>query len=347
MNALDPKSNLDRLLFYGVLLLLGYAALSIVKPFLTPLAWAGIFTLCARPLFLKLRHRMGDTAGALLCTLLVTGILIIPVTLLALQLLTDLAQAATSLQANVTSLHLHGRAADAWEKLSTSIALPPLDDLKARALERAGKLTGAIASQAGTIVFATSNFLFKLFITLLALFFLLRDSDSVANFIRRLIPFPPAQREAMLEEARTLILTGTLTSLVVATCQGLAGGIILWGMGLHAPLFWGVVMAFCALVPVVGTSLVWMPAALWFLAAGDWTRGVTLIVLGILVIGGIDNILRPLLISGKTSMNGLVLFISMLGGIAAFGLIGLVLGPVVAATLISLLKTDNRGVVQK
>ena len=107
-------------------------------------------------------------------------------------------------------------------------------------------------------------------------------------------------------------------------------------LGLTAPVFWGVVMAFCALLPV-GAGLVWVPAAIWLLLTGNVGRGITLVIVGAAVIGLVDNILRPALLSGRTQLNGLLVFISMIGGISAFGLLGLVLGPVIMATTIGIL----------
>jgi len=109
-------------------------------------------------------------------------------------------------------------------------------------------------------------------------------------------------------------------------------------LGFSAPVFWGVITAFASLLPVVGAGLIWGPAALWLLLSGDIVRGVILLLVGVGVVSMIDNVLRPLLLSGRTSMHGLVVFISLIGGIAAFGFIGLVIGPVIMAALTTLLE---------
>ena len=117
-----------------------------------------------------------------------------------------------------------------------------------------------------------------------------------------------------------------------------------WIVGVRAPVVWGTVMAFMSLVPVVGASIVWAPVALWFLLTGDITRGLVLIGIGGGLVGMADNILRPLLLSGRSSMNGLVTFVALLGGMSAFGLIGLVFGPVVVAIGAALLNAYIRPV---
>jgi predicted PurR-regulated permease PerM len=129
------------------------------------------------------------------------------------------------------------------------------------------------------------------------------------------------------------------STFAVAITQGALTGLTLGLLGFHAPVFWGVMTAFLSLVPVVGAGLVWAPAAIWLFATGDVVRGAVLVGVGIGVIGMADNILRPLLLSGRTTMHGLLVFISLLGGVAAFGFIGLVIGPVIMATFETLLGT--------
>jgi len=122
--------------------------------------------------------------------------------------------------------------------------------------------------------------------------------------------------------------------MVVAAVQGAIGGLAFAVLGLGAPIFWGVMMAFFALLPL-GAWVIWSPVAGWLLLTGQIGRGIALIAIGAGVVGLIDNILRPILMSGRTQMNGLLVFISLLGGLATFGLLGLVLGPIIMATTIS------------
>ena len=126
-----------------------------------------------------------------------------------------------------------------------------------------------------------------------------------------------------------------IAGFVVAALQGALGGIAFALLGLSAPVFWGVVMAFFALLPI-GAGIVWLPTAVWLLFTGSVGRGVILIVVGVGVIGLVDNFLRPMLLSGRTQLNGLLIFVSLLGGISAFGFLGLVMGPVIMATTIGM-----------
>src|SRR5205823_6490405 len=120
----------------------------------------------------------------------------------------------------------------------------------------------------------------------------------------------------------------------VAITQGVLGGIAFAVLGLSAPIFWGVMMVFFALLPL-GAGVVWLPVGIWLLLTGKIAHGIALIAIGFGGIGLVDNFLRPILLSGRTQMNGLLVFISLLGGIAAFGLLGIVLGPVIMAVTTS------------
>jgi len=177
---------------------------------------------------------------------------------------------------------------------------------------------------------------FHLFVTLFALFFFLRDGGTIMHEVRRALPFEEFRRERMIRQTRDVVYASIAAGLMIAGLQGLAGGLVFALLGLAAPMFWGVIMGFLALLPFVGTWVVWLPAAISLLAMGQVGKGIVLIVLGATVVGGIDNILRPAILAGHTQMNGLLMFVSLLGGVSVFGLLGLVLGPLVTAIVLGL-----------
>jgi predicted PurR-regulated permease PerM len=148
------------------------------------------------------------------------------------------------------------------------------------------------------------------------------------------LPFDASFREGRIRETAELIRASISSGVIVALVQGAIGGLTFAILGLGAPVFWGVIMAFFSLLPL-GAWIVWTPVAIWLLVTGETGRGIALAIIGAGGISLIDNFLRPILLSGRTQMNGLLVFISLLGGIAAFGLLGLVLGPVIMATAIS------------
>jgi len=189
----------------------------------------------------------------------------------------------------------------------------------------------------GAVLRNIALFLFELVVMLFALFYFLRDGAAIMRRIRLFLPFEEAVREKMLAEARDLIFASVTTSLVIAAVQGIICGGAFAIVGVGSPLFWGVVMAFLSLLPVVGAWPVWILAAIWLFSTGHAARALLLVG----VCGGlgstIDNILRPVLLGGRSSLNGLLVFISVLGGIAVFGALGVVLGPIVVATAVGVL----------
>jgi predicted PurR-regulated permease PerM len=138
------------------------------------------------------------------------------------------------------------------------------------------------------------------------------------------------------------VIASVGAGVLVAVAQGTIGALAFWLLGLGAPAFWGVVMAFCSLIPVVGAALVWVPAAAWLLLSGSIGKGIAMVAVGALGISMADNVLRPLLLSGSTQVNGLIIFFGLLGGVAAFGFIGLILGPVILVVTGNLLKMFAR-----
>jgi predicted PurR-regulated permease PerM len=171
---------------------------------------------------------------------------------------------------------------------------------------------------------------------LFALFFFLRDADTIMRELRRVLPFEELRRERMIRQTGDLVSASIASGLLIASLQGLAGGVVFALLGLGAPVFWGVMMGFLALLPFVGTWVVWVPAAVWLMVTGQVLKGVILAVLGATLVGSIDNFLRPAILSGRTQMNGLLMFISLLGGVSVFGLLGIVLGPLITAIVAGL-----------
>jgi predicted PurR-regulated permease PerM len=143
-------------------------------------------------------------------------------------------------------------------------------------------------------------------------------------------------RERLLSQIRALVSVSVTSAGIVAGVQGLLGGLVLAAVGIEAPVFWGVVMGFCCLLPL-GAWVVWLPAAIYLWANGFVIRAIILVALGLGIVSAVDNVLRPMLLSERTSLNGLLIFVALLGGLGAFGALGLVLGPLLVAVLLALL----------
>jgi predicted PurR-regulated permease PerM len=167
------------------------------------------------------------------------------------------------------------------------------------------------------------------------LFFLLREGSALSVRIRQAIPLSMEHKRYLFSKFITALRATVKGNIAVAAVQGALGGVIFWILGIQGPLFWGVLMAFLSLLPAIGAALIWVPVAIYFFVTGDIWSGVILTAFGVLVIGLIDNILRPILVGKDTQMPDYVVLISTLGGMALFGLNGFIIGPVIAAMFIA------------
>jgi predicted PurR-regulated permease PerM len=332
------RERATHMVYYAAVLLVGYLVFLVVQPFLVPLGWAGVVAVCVYPLQTRLARLIGRSRSAGVITVLVLVLFVGPVWLVVRALVSEGAQAFTALQTAVQSAPPE-RLLESWQWVVGHV--PPYlapERILASISESGRELAAMLAARSGAVLGGAAMLVVDLLITLFALFFFLRDAPGILRVVRGVIPFDEEQRDRVLGQVGDLIFASVTAGLAVAAVQGTLGGLAFWIVGLHAPVVWGTVMAFCALIPVVGAGLVWGPAAIWLLVSGDITRALILVAIGAGLVGMADNILRPLLLSGRSSMNGLVTFVALLGGVAAFGLIGLVFGPVVVAVAIALLE---------
>jgi len=205
------------------------------------------------------------------------------------------------------------------------------------------KQAGFLAERLGTILKNIAAFVFDLFVMIFAMFYFFRDALKILPAVRSILPFDAAHQEAMTVQIRELISASVTTSLVVAVVQGALGGLGFAVVGLPAPVFWGVAMAFFSLVPVVGSGLIFVPASLWLGLSGHWWRAIVLLAICAGISTIVDNVLRPVLLGGRTELSGLVIFISILGGVRLFGMLGLVLGPILVAMAAGVLSVYQEG----
>ncbi len=333
--ATSPRATTsDRLttvLSYGALLLLGYLVYRIVEPFLVPLVWSAVLAIFFYPLHERIGRRLRPTPAAAVSTLGVTLLLIVPAIVLLVfatrQAIVATARIQSALLDPDKALPMHaldwirGRLPEEWQSADFSQPLR----------QAAEKVAAFMAGNFASLVKNLATFFVDLFILIFSLFFMFRDGESVVRGVRHLMPFDESIQTDMLNESRDLIFASVAVALVIAGMQGLLGGLAFTVGGIPTPIFWGLLIAFFSLVPVVGSALIWVPAALWLTFSGHWGRGLAVVVICGGVAGVADNIVRPLLLRNRTHLNELLLFISVLGGLGVFGLLGLVIGPTIVA----------------
>lgn len=332
------SDRLTTVLSYGALLLLGYLVALIVGPFAIPLAWSTIFAIFFYPIYERLQKWTSPTWAALLCTIGVTVLLIAPVLLVLTYAAREALLASSLIRQTLSSgtAFLPQRVANfVRDHLPASLQAMDLAGPLRQGVER---IATYVASRVGELVKNLFAFLVNLFILLFALFFVFRDGERILRATRHLIPFEREIQDEMLNESRDLIFASVAVALLIAAIQGFLGGMAFELVGLSAPVFMGVLIAFFSIVPVVGSALVWFPAAIWLILEGHWGKALIVFAISGGVASVADNIVRPLLLRNRTRLNDLLLFISILGGLDAFGLLGLVVGPTVVAAALGVLR---------
>jgi predicted PurR-regulated permease PerM len=328
--------TLENRVFIALVLAVTVVFLWMVRAFLLPVFWAAVFAVLFHPLHRRVLRGVGGRRdiAALLTTLSVVVFVVVPFSLLV---------GALTRQA----VRLYQRIATGEIDLNAPIAffersLPAVADILARygieveqlrgmTQNAVGRVTEFIAGQALAIGqnALTVTVLFGLMLYLLYFFF--RDGTRIIDSLVRAIPMGDERERRLMVKFAEVSRATVKGTLVVATVQGAIGGILFASVGIEAALFWGVVMGVLSLLPAVGASLVWVPAAIVLIVKGQIWQALVVIAGGSIVIGLVDNLLRPILIGRESKMPDYLILLATLGGLSVFGLAGFVAGPVIAA----------------
>ncbi|MEH6636958.1 MAG: AI-2E family transporter [Halioglobus sp.] len=332
----EGRSNRMVLLIFLAIAL--YACFFLVKPFLQPIILGMLIGMLAFPahdwLVVKLNGR--KSTAALISCLVLALVFLIPTVLLVVAILKQGVNYSVVVRDWATIDNVREVLSHPWILKIRSFLeqiLPPSafdhDVIRSKALGIARTAGREFAGVSTVMLGSLTTFMVNFFLLLFVLFFVLRDHDKFIEFIRHALPLSRSQEDALFKEVVDVSKSALLGSLLTAVTQGIVGGFGLWLAGFPA-LFWGTMMAFASLIPVVGTSLIWLPAALYLAITGSTGWALFLLAWGVFVVGSIDNFLRPLFMQGA-SMNTVVVFFSLIGGLQVFGLIGLIYGPIVFA----------------
>ena len=310
----------------------------ILFPFMGAVLWAMFIAIIFAPLQARVRAQVGPrpTLAALLTLSLVVLIVILPLTLLGISVVQEISVAVQKLRSGEVQVGQYfQRALNALPQWAHAL----LDRFGLGDLQAMQDRLTALFTQSGQYLTVrllgigqgTLQFVVAFFVMLYVLFFLLRDGQAVADRIARAIPLEDDQTHRLLTQFVTVVRATVKGNIVVALIQGTLGGLAFWVLGLPGPLLWGALMAILSLLPAVGAALVWGPVALYYISVGEIWPAIGLAVWGVLAIGLVDNILRPILVGRETRMPDYLVLVSTLGGISVFGLNGFVIGPVIAA----------------
>ena len=326
------------LLFVIVAIGLGW----ILLPYYEAIMWGSIIALLFSPIHRRLLMHLNQrhTLAALLTLVIVVVIVILPFVFISATLAHEAKLIYAQMESGELNLerYFHGMfnaMPDSISSLLDRFGLVNFSILQQRLTVVMTQASQFFAKQALSIGQFTFGFVVQFFISLYLTFFLIRDGDEIMDAVKRTIPLSTTHKRELLETFATVVRATVKGNLVVAAIQGMLGGFAFWFLGIPGAVLWAVLMAFLSLVPAVGAALVWLPVAIYFLITGMFWQGVALISYGLLVIGLVDNLLRPLLVGKDTRMPDYVVMITTLGGIAVLGINGFVLGPVIAALFIA------------
>lgn len=333
------QDHFDRI--FGVLLLLFITGLflAMIRPFLMTIVMAAIFAALARPLHQRIRRWVGgrsSLAAGLTLFLIVFGVLLPLISLLG----AVAAEAVKVSQAAKPWVQKQIAEPAAFSELLEKIPfyeriLPYKETILLKAGEMVGRASSFLLNSLSSVTLMTAQFLFMTFIFLYAMFFFLVDGRRILERVMRHLPFRP-EDEARLLDKFTSVTRATLKGVaVIGILQGGLAGAAFAVAGIPSPLFWGCIMVVMSMVPGVGTAIIWVPAVIILAASGAYGKAAALAAFCALVVGGADNLLRPRLVGKDTRLHELMIFFGTLGGIFMFGVEGIILGPIVAALLVT------------
>ncbi len=332
----------------GAILFLG---LQLFLPFFEPICWAIILALFFHPAhrWLMARLRLSEGLSSLVMCVVIIAFIILPVFALLTSMTAEVIRVYNEVQSTILSgsfsivpdpkAHplLHRAAAAGMELFRTHEG-----EVRATITEISRRM-GEFFIRQGTVVFKNvANLIFKGALMLVTLFYLFKDGEKMLTLFKSLLPLPREEVENLARITEDVLSATLYGNLMTASIQAGLGIFILWVLDFSAPILWGISMGLAAFVPMVGTAIIWGPATIYLFATGLYLKGAILLAYSVLIISQVDYFLRPYLISGKTELHNIFLFFSILGGINVFGLIGLVLGPIIIGLCVAVLELYRR-----
>lgn len=342
MNAERFRTNV----FVAILLLALGLCIALFWPFWPALAWAVVLAILIYPTHRRIARRLrSNTAAAGISTLLTITLIVVPLVLMAAAVTAEgvsmVQRARVLLEAGAWRQWMpdteRGVYADAlrWlQRYGVDLSQVDLRDIAQQRLSRVGEF---LAQNAAGFVRDLARSFVQISLALVTLFFILKDGSRLLPAVKAFIPLDQEQTDTVLSRAVETMYATFYGVVLVAMLQGTLGGLAFWILGLPSPLLWGVVMTLLCIIPLAGAPIVWVPTAILLTLQGEYVRATILALIGWLVVGTVDNITRPLIIGGRTSLHPLAVFFAILGGLLALGGVGVFLGPVLLSVTLALL----------
>lgn len=318
-----------------------YLCWLMLKPFVVVLEWATVLVIVFYPVHKRLAEKIRRPGlSSLLSCLLVIVVVLLPLTFLIATLAAELADTAQNLPGQVVPfLDTHyPRTARFLAWLQQYVNFSP-EQSQQFLVEQARNTMKALLDRSVGFVGNILSTIVKAFFVVFTMYYLFRDGDKIVKALPGVLPLEKSQSEAILARTRQVISASVYGVVTIAMLQGALAGLAFWVLGVPSPALWAVILTFVCMIPVAGSFFVWIPIALYLGLTGHWTKALLMALWGAFVISTIDNFLRPKLMRQYTKLHELLVFFSVLGGMSVFGLLGIVMGPVVLAVTIGLLNT--------
>ncbi len=326
--------------FLVLLVAVSLAFVGLIQDFLLPLFWAAVLSIIFRPLYTRYTAMLGGRSGlaAGLGVLTICLVVLLPIFLVGLAVVSE----AQTIYAQVTSGELDVEASISYVERQLPIVQQFLAGLGLDTTQLRGQVAGAAATisqgiATRALVYGQNalTFAVQFFLMLYLLYFFLKDGHRLVERIVRVLPLGDARERRLMNRFADVSRATLKGTLIVAAVQGTLGGLFFWMLGIQGAVFWGVVMTLLSLLPAIGTALVWAPAAIILFFTGHPIKALILVVAGVVVIGLVDNLLRPILVGRDAGMPDYLVLLATIGGITLFGLSGFIIGPVLAALFLT------------
>ena len=339
----DPWLTRERLLLLvlvGATMVVGWLCWWLVKPFVPAITWALVLAVLAHPLHERILavFKKWPSISAALAVIAVTLAIALPATLLVRHIGSGaVASFATARKLVDTDSWKH-----AIERFPQLAQVREWIEREVDLDEQVQQVTGDVAKGVRGALRRAMDIAITALVTLFLLFYFLRDKYRILRVLEQSVPLSPRESEQVGNNIRDTLGAVVFGTLAVAVVQGTLGGLMFWWLGLPTPILWGAVMAILAILPLFGAALIWVPAAVYLAIDGEWDKALLLTAWGTFVVGLIDNLLYPLLVKRRLRIHTVPVFISVLGGVFAFGASGFVLGPLVLAVAMALIDIWRR-----
>ncbi len=324
-----------------LLLVVGISALflAMIRHFLMVILLAGIFSAMAQPVFRSIDRllRGRPSTASILTLVLFSGVVLVPLSGLVGIITAQAVKVGQSVTPWVQQQIVEpGAFSDYLQKIPFYEEMAPYrDDILRKAGQLAGKISSFLVSSLSEGALGTVNFVFLLFVFLYVSYFFLIDGKTLIDRILYYLPLQNKDERRLLDRFTSVTRATLKGTAVIGILQGGLAGLAFAVAGIDAAVFWGTVMTVLSIIPALGSALVWLPASIILALGGSYIKGAGLALFCGLVVGSLDNVLRPRLVGKDTQMHDLMIFLSTLGGIALFGLMGFVIGPIIAALFVT------------